>query len=273
MDIRSAISHLPHMECDEQAWLHHCKEGKGNAKLCITRTVRGHIYHCFHCGESGGVLEGSSTDHPIIKRVKHSTSGPTKDRRGDWTIPKDSTSTYGSISPEGRLWLDKYITPAEVTKHGIQYSVSLDRILLPVWNDERLCGYQSRRLSPSDPRPKYLTYVNDRDRMWYYTEPDSSVATSNVVVIVEDMLSAIVCSRYVSALALFGTSIKDSALQYIIDKHNKFLIFLDDDNAQVRAAQRKLQRRLDTFSECVTIRGIGCDPKDCDDATLKGLLV
>ena len=115
--------------------------------------------------------------------------------------------------------------------------------------------------------PKYMTYTSRPQD--YYLVLDQDMPT---VVLVEDYISALKCSRYVASAALFGVSLKDGMLARLVRSYSKFLIFLDDDNTQVRLAARKIKKRLDIFGECCIIEGVGYDPKECDDATLKRLL-
>jgi hypothetical protein len=92
------------------------------------------------------------------------------------------------------------------------------------------------------------------------------------VVLVEDFLSAAKCRRVVSSAALFGTSVRDGLLARLVGNHDKFLIFLDNDNAQVKSAARKIKKRLQIFGECAIIEAYK-DPKDHTTEELERLLV
>lgn len=268
MSIRDIVAALPPMAVDEQVNVHHCKEGRGNDRLYIKRTRNGWVFNCFHCGESGGIMEGGakgSLPNPSIRPSRgHDTHTDGK------KLPRDVTGVWSDFSIEARVWLGRYLSIQEVKDNGILFSPSLQRVVLPVYHDGSLVGYQTRRLLDRDTYPKYLTFTSSPDDYWFHVHPHAG--GGDCVVLVEDMLSAIKCSRYMSSAALFGVSIKDSLLARLVRHHSKFLIFLDYDNVQVKAAARKLKKRLDIFGECGII-DLGTDPKDCDDETLRRLLV
>jgi hypothetical protein len=275
MNIKDIIRALPPMDVGDDVYEFHCKEGHGNDRLSIKRTERGWIYHCFHCGDAGGVLMDKSTTGSTAPRNEDSTTGVRSNHNSNrprtWTLPADATATWSDFSVHARSWLRQYITVDEVRDNGILYSDRLSRVLFPVRSTTNLIGYQTSRLLSTDNKPKYLTYVNDRENFYLVLSCSSGVSTS--VVVVEDFLSAVVCSRYCDSAALMGTSMKDTLLARLAGRYDKYLIFLDDDNDQVRAAQRKIQRRLQCFGNAVILSGTGKDPKDCDDVTLRGLLL
>ena len=267
-DIYDIIKGLPPMSVDEQVNTYHCKEGKGNDRLYIKRTANGYLFNCFHCGKSGGVrasaLEGEGV-RVKAERGKH-------DSRHSYTsLPRDGEGDVGRWPPQARGWVGKYISRDEVDEYNLLYSPRLRRIVLPVFSGGSLVGYQTRKVYDDDGGPKYATYARDSSLFYLHTHPRGVDATP-VCVVVEDMLSAIKCRRFVSSAALFGVSLKDTLLGGLVRHHSKFLIFLDDDNLQVRAAARKLKKRLDIFGECGIIEGVGKDPKACTDDELRRLL-
>lgn len=265
-DIYDIIKALPPMEVDEQTNVFHCKEGSGNDRLYIKRTVDGYLYNCFHCGKSGGVRADSVEGDRVRVRPTRSSYTPSPSHT---RLPADCTHTWGEWHPRARGWVGRYITKQEVTDHGLLYSPSLRRVVLPVHDSAGLVGYQTRKLFDDDRGGKYLTF--SRRPQDFHLVCDGG-KHNTTVVIVEDYLSAIKCSRYAASAALFGVSLKDSMLARLARTYANYLIFLDDDNAQVRLAALKIKRRLTMFGECAIISGVGCDPKECDDDTLKGLL-
>ena len=265
-DIRTIIHSLPPMAEGEQVNVHHCKEGRGNDRLYVKRTNAGWIYNCFHCGQSGGIRE-TATSSVKVRAGGGSTVGRVS--LSVTSLPSDCTGEWGDMHPRARVWLGKYLTAKEVTDHGILYSPRVHRVILPVWRDGSLVGYQARQLDEEDGGPKYLTYSAQPSDLWYYVH---SLGTSSIVL-VEDFLSAAKCSYHMDSAALFGTALKDSLLARLVGRYSKCLIFLDDDNAQVKMSARKIKKRLDIFMECVIIEGVGYDPKALSHPDLEGLLV
>ena len=267
-DIHTIIKGLPPMSDGDQVNVHHCKEGRGNDRLYIKRTTDGYIYNCFHCGQSGGI-RASSLEGPGIRvrpdrAARSPVSSPT-------SIPRDGEGDVGRWPPQARGWVGRYLSAGEVNEYGLLYSPRLRRVILPVHRGGTLLGYQTRRIYDDDEGPKYATYTVNPSLFYLHTHPVGVDATP-VCVVVEDMLSAIKCRRFVSSAALFGVSLKDTLLGEMVRQHSKWLIFLDDDNLQVKAAARKLKKRLDIFGECGIIEGVGKDPKGCTDDELRRLL-
>lgn len=69
-------------------------------------------------------------------------------------------------------------------------------------------------------------------------------------------------------MALFGTNLTEVRLAWLIENYDRFVVWLDDDNAEVRRNTRRLHRRLSLFGPCVTITGVGKDPKHCLDSEI-----
>jgi len=128
--------------------------------------------------------------------------------------------------------------------------------------------YQARRVDPTD-LPKYITIApKGRGRVTYHHFSSGS----DTLVIVEDILSAIKLGRHCDTIALLGTSFHDDDL-LSIGKYKRVIIYLDDDNAQVKRMQRKLKRRISYLCDDVQIyHSGGVDPKDLTDAEILEVL-
>jgi hypothetical protein len=61
----------------------------------------------------------------------------------------------------------------------------------------------------------------------------------------------------------------DNELGYIVKAgYNDFIVFLDDDNAQVKKQQVVLKNRLESFGNVCIIHSGGIDPKEMSDKEL-----
>ena len=131
-------------------------------------------------------------------------------------------------------------------------------------------GYQTRRVFEEDEAPKYLTYhANDTDISWY----PSHHMGSRDLCIVEDVISAIKCARYIDTIAIQGTALRDKHIKFIYSKgYNNFIIFFDDDNVQVRRNSEKCRKQLTKFGNVRVIHSNGKDPKEHSDEELEELL-
>lgn len=254
----------------EQVNVNHvgCEAGEDRKKrLYIKKVENGNVlYYCHHCSQSrtvrNSVSKARSTGSYHLKSY-----GSTSSKR-PLTTPIDSESDTGKWPARARVWLYKYgITDAEIKRHGILYSEKLRRVILPVYNKGELVSYQTRRIWDDDDRPKYLSYGN-KDSVFHVEHRDDGR-----LCIVEDILSSIKAGRYINTLALRKSSMSDNELRWIVEKgYNSFIIFLDDDNAQVKKQQLVLKNRLEVFGKVSIIHSGGSDPKEYSDEELKSWL-
>lgn len=220
------------------------------------------LAHCHHCGKSGYFREAYSR----FKSHKKSTGSTFTS--GSGSLPGDSEQDWGKWSGKALCWVGRYgITQAESEHWELGYSKSHDRVVLPVRKASETVGYQLRSLNPKD-LPKYSTTAWEKPLYWY------SGKVNNTLVIVEDILSAIKCSRYCSSVALLSGGVNDKTLSSIVSTgHDNYIVFLDDDNRQIKKSQIALKNRLELVSNNVKIiSDLGKDPKDCSDDELKEIL-
>jgi len=194
------------------------------------------------------------------------------------TTPRNSEYDIRKWRREHRLWLQKYgiITPKETDLYKICANEDLNGVILPVYRDKLLLGYQLRTFDGGD-KPKYITRRVDNNALWWYSGDYLLQSSPSDIVIVEDMLSGIKCARYSATVALLGANIGDDLLAFLLQKaidKTRFTIFLDDDNRQIRMNQLKIKVKLEQCGyETRIITGMGKDPKECSDEELRRLLL
>jgi len=262
------------MSIGEQVKVFHCTTGKDNDRLYIKRTDDGYLYFCHHCGWRGGIRKSNSNYSKAQEKIaQHKLGdGPNPSQpiniRKKPTLPFDSVREVREWPNRAKVWVyGGQLTDTELNDYGFVYSNYYDRVFFPVYNNNVISCTIGRKLKDDD-SPKYLiTKASDFNNLWY-----SNPNNSDVVCIVEDVLSAIRCSRFVAGAALLGTNFTDGAISFLIKRHKKFIIFLDDDKPQVKMKQVALQRTLQLFGEVVLITKTGKDPKKLSDEELKELL-
>lgn len=268
--------YLPDKELNvgEQIHVHHCTDGKNNDRLYIKRTNDGYLYYCHHCGLHGSVSEGKSRYSKATQRHRvHSTNttGDINSSRGSSKtarLPRDSSGRVEEWPARARVWVySGGLTDLEIQQYGFVYSEYYDRVWFPVYNNKVIRAVVGRRLK-NDNSPKYLIYKEKEFNNLWYANPKNS----DTVCIVEDVLSAIRCSRFVAGAALLGTNLPDSAIQFLIRRHKKFIIFMDDDNSKVKMKQVHLKNKLELIGSVKLITKIGKDPKELTDKELEALL-
>ena len=201
------------------------------------------------------------------RHQKRNYAPKNKSTFGNYRLPSDFDGVTKNWSSKGRVWVTRYgITEREIKRYSIGYSEWWQRVVLPVYNDGELYGYQLRRLYDGDERPKYITRANKRNLFWH------SFKTKDTLVIVEDILSGIKCARIQDSLALLTVSISSDIIDWVVkNKYKRFFIFLDNDNRQVKQAQIALKNRLSLLGE-VKIIHADRDPKEHSEKELEDLL-
>jgi len=276
----------------ERVNINHCKEGRSNAALYVTRTDDAILAYCHHCGLSGSekINKGSTGAYKKpeqVSKVTHPTS---------YNMNIDTWAGWARL-----IIMKAGLSDTDLLLSGIGYSSEQDVIVLPIRYDSTLLGYQYRT-NPMN-RQKYITNFCVRSVDLYpkvcYTHitswglraepinspltlkehqvkasPNEDLLPSNVLVIVEDILSYTKLCKLslrdinLSIVCLLGTSLKAkdlSKLSSLITRQDKIIIFLDDDNLQVKKKQTALKEQLaiyTTHSKIVIHHASGIDPKE-----------
>jgi len=260
---------------------HHCKDGKDNDKLFITRCEDGYtiLAYCHHCGKRGRF---DSLKHSTIQQIKSiaiygkscSKISATGRPRIKYKLPKDYERDYKKWGSGAYVWLRRYgITDEEIKSNNIGYSELYGRVILPMFGKKGIDFVVMRRVNSMDnDSPKYLTFSNVEHPLYITQSATALGALTDTVVLTEDILSAIKVARYVPSIALLGTSINERTLEYV-SRYNNVIIFMDDDNQQVRNSQLRIKNRLEPFVDSSTIiHSGGIDPKEMSDKKLKEIL-
>jgi len=144
------------------------------------------------------------------------------------------------------------------------------RVGIPAFSKYGVATLQYRRIfdEREEPdAPKYLTVRSANPRL--FSSGLSHGGKS--CVLTEDAISAIKCGRCLPAYALTGTYLTDDELFWIVSGYEEYVIFLDDDNADVRRQELILKNRLDVFGKARIIH-TDKDPKEYTDQELKEIL-
>lgn len=268
LDWKTILAHNPELlqlGDEEQANINHvgCPAGADRKKRLYVRkrngTLIGYCHHCQSKGAKGGQRNHIRNRRPNMLHF-------------DLKLPRDFTTSPIEMHPAGRAWLRKYLTPAEIVANEFGWSQERGRVILPVRWDTKLVAYQSRHvLGAVDKGPKYMT---DKDRsvkhpVFLRTEAKHPMYCDHIML-VEDILSAVVVNRVGPSCALLGVHLDDVTLHALIGMgFRKFVIALDDDNAEVKRQQRAMMKKIHQFAAVKLVTGYGKDPKEWDNATIE----
>ena len=239
----------------------------GSSKsMLIERKDNGDISaYCFRCGGRGFYGSKTALKSKILGEASTTES---HDANRSREIPSDAEADITAWPSAARVWLRRYgITDKEITDARITYSASLNRLILPVFDNDGLASYQTRKVHDRDTAPKYLSVRNRNSPNTF------GGGNGSTIVLVEDTVSGIKVARFFPTLVLNGTSLQDHHLKYIISGNfSCFYVWLDDDNPIVQKNALKIKKTLDKLGVCTVVHTDGKDPKEHTDDEIKEIL-
>lgn len=232
---------------------HHCGEGRA---AVVNHQPKGFSLYCHRCGDSLFVPHGQRSFKELMELRKLEKQNAAA-IRGSMKLPSDFTL---DIPPVGMLWLLKAsITPYMARKVGIGWSHKYQRVILPVYNDNNLVFYQARAVHEHQDI-KYLNPSVDRASIAYWVIPPN--ADNSVIIITEDILSAIRVGQLIPAVSMLGTKLSEQQAEQV-SNYDHVVTWLDPDEAGIVGAQnmRKMLSLAVKTSNIVS----SVDPKNLPD--------
>lgn len=213
--------------------------GNDHSNKCFVTYVDGH--HCFSCGK--GTRKGS--EHFAFRDIELKTSDDVL-----W-LPEHTTNPK-EFSVDVLMWLyDYFVFEDLIKKYEIAYCPpqfdKSESLLFPILDSENKVIEYQRRFFPdksfySTPGVKKCIFV-------------PSIATNSVtnglpkfIVLVEDYISAIRVAKYFPCLCVFGTSLSQNQVTFIINNFNGVKIWFDNDEPGYKAAMKNMDRLFNAFS-------------------------
>jgi hypothetical protein len=214
-------------------------------KLSITRGLDGIVYNCYRASCSArGFIPDSGVLQPHVVRTTR-IGNPYLGEIVPLDVEQGACLGFS---------IDNFLTARPM------WSLGTERIAFPI-----LSPKGSRRgwvLRAYDGRtPKALTYLNsDELRLSHYQKGKDKIA-----VIVEDIPSAVKAAKYMSAVALLGTSMDEDAIAELQANYDDIIIALDKDATRQAIA---LQRRVALRFNRVDVVLLPMDLKDMEEKDL-----
>ena len=228
-------------------------------RLYVKRTRKGTLYNCFNCGYSAfKPFKGAASLEETKERLYERFMERSKNSNGSTILhlPYDYSS---NIPSAGSIWLGRYnITEDEIRKYRFGYSEKLNRLILPLYNQEgELVFWQGRNLGKATrDNPKYLNVRSSKDCAVVL---HGEGADGNKVAIVEGILDAIKVGRQIHAIPLLGSHLSTKVLQKA-GQYDTIFMFLDYDK---RMSSIKFCNKIKLFTgkKCKSII-TELDPKE-----------
>ena len=239
----------------------HC--GKDTAGVAYNNSD-GYSFICHRCGEHGRQSVGYLNFKELIKIRQRNEEAKVALQSSTVTLPYDFTT---DIPPEGMLWLLKAsITPYMAKQAGFGWTPRYQRVILPVYRDNKLTYYQARAVLQGQ-TPKYLNPKVDRASLLYVNR--HSTSTNNRVVVTEDILSArrvFLAQTSADTVSILGTKITIQQANQLAN-YDRVTMWLDPDKAG-RNGDIKIRKLMNLVTETDYI-SLNKDPKLLTDMQIR----
>ena len=223
----------------------HCPACNKKDANIYNQGTKGYNIYCHRCGPVGYSPAGVLTVQEIAALKEAQRAAEQVRKSTTLVLPNDATYDLTQWSHTARCWLFK-AGIHDVEAAQMAYSPKLQRVLLPVLDDNVLVYYQLRGFNTA-----YAKYVNpaiDASNIIYKrTHPTDK----SVIVVCEDILSAYRVGGVVSACSILGTKASTFQLQYL-STFDKVIVWLDPDQAGITGTH-KLTQALQLVTDVSTI--------------------
>lgn len=194
-------------------FVHHEPCPKCGSRDNLARYDDGSAY-CFGC---------RYYEAPDLRHVISSLGKKGDDEQQDF---EDERKAWTSdFSPECVGWLGQYeIDLPTALKTGFLWHPGREQLIFP-WYDPsyRLLGYQARNFKQGS-KTKYFTQGDVEKLIPVYHH---SRERSKVLVLVEDVVSAVKCSRFTDSMPCLSSSLSADKLRRISKLYGTFVVWLD----------------------------------------------
>lgn len=237
-----------------------------------------HVF-CFSCGYTKQIQSNVSLKN--YKSGNNAQSYP--ERTGQKTCPQLPVDFVLCLPDVGYQWIKQYeITDKEIAQHRIGWSENGFTIrgpgnnpiqykpcmVFPIYDIYgNLLMWQARYFgSEKDIKSKYVTRGKTNDIL-HIVGMDSD--PSGTITIVEDIISAIKCSRFTNSLPMWGSNVSSSNIHRISKRYSNVNIWLDYDKTK---EAHKLKAQISPFFENVRVISTIKDPKEIQEIEMRILL-
>ena len=238
--------------------------GEDRDVLFIYNNTTGVGCYCNRCHSSSFVPHGTLTLEDL-ERMKVAQQQLQEEMDENPTNLPRSCST--NFTKYARIWLAKAgITVPEAITHGIKIDDHTGRVILPIYNGiGELVYYQARGVEPNH-NPKYLNPKSGKDE----AIPLYGKGTGDILIVTEDIASAIRVGRDFDAMSALGTHLSPAMVRYIINNYARVGIWLDGDGAGVRG-RTEMHDALSFFVDVYHIETTD-DPKAYSQAEIRNYI-
>ena len=246
------------LDCPQCGW------GTGTNAAIVNHNPKYYSCYCNACGLvrtfGKGIL--SLAELRQLRELEEIAKKPLR-----LELPHDYTLDIPEI---GRQWLYKCgLSPSYWQRLGIGWSNYYQRVVLPVYNHERVLVWYQLRAVHEGQKPKYIQPSAGKNCV-YTVFKDLKPA---IAIVVEDIASAMrinLLPLNVAAYAIMGTSLSAAQLA-TLSGHQKVYTWFDPDIAG-RRADKKVRKTLGLWVDTCSIKS-DVDPKKLTNQELTNAIL
>lgn len=195
----------------------HCKTDNS---MVVYHTEKGYSCYCHRCKEGDFEPHGNRRIADIRRHKLELQFLQNKEVK----LPDDYTL---EVPKHAMLWyLKAGISPELAASYGIGYTPSLDRVVIPIYEDGGLAALQLRAVDESQ-KPKYLNPGGRKIEQAVFMSGEPT----GITIVVEDVLSAIKVGRIAHATSTLGTNMSDARARKIAQHNHTAIVWMDGDAA------------------------------------------
>ena len=209
----------------------YCPDCGGKNTFTASKTGGAVVYNCYKLGcKIQGIQTVGMTAADIEARMRD--------------VPKPKPKLEAMNIPEhivrSGTGLDEFKDKWDLWDQGLMYDLKDNRVVFPIFYKGIMLDAVGRSLSGAD--PKWLRYTGKAN---YF-----SAGTSNTVVVVEDVISAITVAKLgFTGMAILGTSLSVAHMEQLGD-YSQVIVALDPDAAHKTL---KYRREIEEWTGVTTI--------------------
>lgn len=196
--------------------------GNDNGKNNLAVYSDGHTY----CFAGHGLLSSPSKIGSFRATLANESNQQVEENQ--IVLPNDCDVSYPHRAIE---WVGQYqLTRNDLLSNRVLWSESMKRLIFPVYGEKDIIAWQGRYFGEETGKVKWFGKGNLKD-----TFNILGNKSSNKLILVEDIISAIKVSRFTSAMPLYGNNVgieRFKRLYKLIDRKTQVVIWLDPDMRQ-----------------------------------------
>lgn len=211
-------------------------------------------FYCFSCKRHGGVRRSGfladARDEPKLK-----------------PLPQDASTEYGTQATQ---WIQQYgLSIQELFQRGVLWSETRKQLIYTWKNDSGdLLLWQARNFSPTA-RSKCYTSGPSEDVLPIYYCREQPPRKEDLLVIVEDPVSAMKIARWSDAMPCLGNTLPPNKLKRLVGLYSTFLVWLDSD---MLPNTQQMVQRLEMLGAKASLEVTEEDPKSQTDVFIQNVL-